>query len=172
VGPARRVAAVASLLGLAACANVWGFANLTSEDRDASVSGEGSTNDSAGQGDSGSGGDDATLDADDGSADAGHSPCNLGNSSACRGKCPGNASPCGCLVDYGTRTTSCGVTGNSGQGSSCSSDLDCSPGYGCMMSTSVCTHWCRPASTTCPVGTCHTDPTLVFNGNEQFGFCY
>jgi hypothetical protein len=151
---------------LAACANVWGFANLTSEDRDSSVSG-----DSAGQSDGG--GDDATLDADDGSAEAGHPTCNLGSSSTCRGKCPGDASPCGCLVDYGTRTTSCGVTGTGGPGTNCSTDLDCSPGYGCMMSMSQCTHWCRPASTTCPVGTtCHTDPTLIFNAGEQFGFCY
>jgi hypothetical protein len=158
--PARWVTA-ASLVGLAACANVWGFANLTSEDRDGG----------AGPGDGGAGdggGEDGTLDADGAAA-----TCNLANSAACHGKCTDDASPCGCLVDLGTRMTSCGLTGSGSQGATCSSDPDCAPGYGCYMATGRCSHWCRPASTTCPAGTsCHTDPTLIFNNGEQFGFCY
>jgi hypothetical protein len=143
-----RCATAALLFGLTACANIWGFATLTSEDHDAA----------------GDGGplDDATL-----------TPCSLENSDACRGKCPGDASSCGCLVDLGTRTTYCGVTGTGAPGSNCTIDLNCAPGYGCLTSTNQCTHWCRPNSTSCPAGTsCHTDPTLVFNVNEQFGFCY
>ena len=145
MGPARWVTA-ASLVGLAACANVWGFANLTSEDRDGGPGSEG----------------------------AAPPTCTLANSSACLGKCLDDASPCGCLVDLGTRMTSCGLTGGGSQNAACSSDLDCAPGYGChTAATGQCSHWCQPASTPCPAGTsCQTDSTLIFNSNEQFGFCY
>jgi hypothetical protein len=166
--PVRWVTAM-SLVGLPACANVWGFANLTSEDHDA-MGADGSTSDSTAPGDGPAEG--GALDADAGQDVAAQNPCNLGNSSGCRGKCPNDASPCGCLVDYGTRTTYCSVTGTGGQGTGCGSDLDCAPGYGCLMSTGQCTHWCRPTSTTCPVGTCNTSSSLIFNTNEQFGFCY
>jgi hypothetical protein len=138
----------ALLLGLAACANVWGFANLTSEDHN---------------------------DAGDGSAggDATNSPCSPGNGTGCSGKCAGDASPCGCLVDLGSLTTYCGVAGTGAPGSSCTADLNCGPGYGCQTTTDQCTRWCGPGSPACPTGTsCHIDTTLVLNGNEQFGFCY
>jgi hypothetical protein len=160
-----RLAARAVLLGLlgvglGACANIWGFAELTSENRDAAP-------------DSGSTGDDGG-DAADGASDAGTAGCNLANDSVCTGKCARDASPCGCLANTVTRTTSCGVAGNGGQGTNCSSDYDCKPGYGCLMTMTqpICAHWCRP-TTTCPTGTtCQNYPTVTYNSVEVFKYCY
>jgi hypothetical protein len=146
-------------VGLGACANIWGFAELTSENRDAAAD-SGSTSDDGGDA--------------DGASDAGTAGCNLANNSVCTGKCARDASPCGCLADTATLTTSCGVAGNGSQGTNCSSDYDCKPGYGCLMTMTqpTCAHWCRP-TTTCPTGTtCQNSPTVTYNISEVFKYCY
>jgi hypothetical protein len=97
--------------------------------------------------------------------------CNLANSGVCRGQCPANASPCGCLPIPGTQTTTCGVAGSSLQGATCSSDSDCEPGYGCLMTLGTCAHWCRPV-TTCPFDTtCQPDPSVTYDG-LVYHYCY
>jgi hypothetical protein len=156
-------AVLAGLLGVGvgACANVWGFAELTSENRDAAS-------------DSGLG--DGTLPSGDAAdaSDAGTTGCNLASDSVCTGKCARDASPCGCLADPVSLTTHCGVAGNGSQGTNCSSDYDCKPGYGCLMTMPqpTCAHWCRP-TTTCPAGTtCQNNPTATYNINQVFKYCY
>jgi hypothetical protein len=164
-------AALAAMLGVGApaCANIWGFADLTSENRDAAP------DSGVASGDAGDGGArDGTAPTPDGTSDAvGTTGCNLASNSICRGKCPGDASPCGCLPDPATQTSYCGVTGTGMQDSPCSTDLDCAPGYGCMttMVPPFCAHWCRP-TTTCPGTTvCQNSPSITYNG-EVFKYCY
>jgi hypothetical protein len=161
---ARAVLAGLLGVGIGACANVWGFAELTSENRDAAQDSPG--------GDAGDGEADAGTmadAADSASSDAGG--CNLANDSICTGKCAGNATPCGCLPNATTKTSYCGVAGTGRQGTNCSTDLDCAPGYGCLMTTGQCAHWCRP-TTTCPTGTtCQNYPQVMYNGAEVFKYC-
>jgi hypothetical protein len=163
-GSARAVVAGLLCVGVGACANIWGFAELTSENRDAEVD-SGPTGDEAGDGTQ------TSADGSDGASDAGRAGCNLASSSVCTGKCARDASPCGCLTNPTSQTTYCGVAGTGSQGTNCSSDLDCKPGYGCMTTTGSCAHWCRP-TTTCPTGTtCQNNPTVTYNG-EFFNYCY
>jgi hypothetical protein len=108
---------------------------------------------------------------DDDAIHVGVGQCNLANSTVCRGQCPGNDTTCGCLPDPGTQTTNCGITGTGGQGSACSSDTDCAPGYGCVATIGICAHWCRP-TTACPINTtCQANPFFTSNG-ETFHYCY
>jgi hypothetical protein len=162
-----RWVAIASLLGPAACANLWGFDNLTPGSQDGGKDGG---DESSADGDAASADDDAGGDepSDESSVPGG---CNLSNSGTCKYHCAGDASPCGCLSDQVTHTTYCGVTGSGTSGMSCSTDTDCAPGYGCMASNRTCSHWCRQGTTVCPVGVCNLDPSLVFNG-AGYGFCY
>jgi hypothetical protein len=164
-----RWVAIASLLGPAACANLWGFDTLIS-------SGQGGGHDAGDDGASDA--DDAALDEDvvtpgSDSPDESSVPggCNLANSGACRSHCAGDASPCGCLADDGTHTSYCGVTGSGISGASCASDTDCAPGYGCMASNRTCSHWCRQGTTVCPIGVCNTNASLIYDGAD-YGFCY
>jgi hypothetical protein len=179
----RRVACVAfaSLLGLGSggCANIWGFADLTSENSD------GASDSEAGSGDTGNSGDggasDGTVPTGDAAVDApdGSLGCFLANSGSCRGLCPGNAANCGCLPDPTTQTTYCGLVGSGRQGTNCSTDLDCAPGYGCLMSMGTCAHWCRMGSTMCPstvtspvmTTTCHSSPMFTYN-TDAYYYCY
>ncbi len=164
MGWLRRVA-VASLVGATGCANVWGFADLTSDDQDSAADGpsDGATEDS---GDS-----DGSRDMDGGISSGGDgSDCSLANSTICRGMCPGDASPCGCLADPTSGTSYCGSTGSGMEGAPCFGDTDCAPGYGCPSTSMKCSRWCRP-TTVCPTGTSCHDAALVFNG-ETYGFCY
>ncbi len=169
-----RALAFLLLLGPAACANVWGFADLTSEDRDAGPTPEASSQDStagsrdgASSFDTGSSAADAAPDASSGSG------CNLANGSVCRGVCPGNAAPCGCLPDPSSQTSYCDVVGSGMQNATCTTDADCAPGYGCRttMGMGLCSHWCKP-STTCPGGTsCRSFPTFTL-GSAHYNYCY
>jgi hypothetical protein len=98
--------------------------------------------------------------------------CSLASGGSCRGQCPGNASPCGCLLDPTAQTAHCGVAGSGGQGQHCASDADCAPGFGCLMTMGICAHWCRPGWTLCPPGTiCQSTPSVTSDG-EFFGYCY
>jgi hypothetical protein len=165
---ARAVLAGLLGVGVGACANIWGFAELTSENRDGAAD-SGATVDDAG--DEAGDGTRPSGDAAEGASDAGSGGCNLASNSVCRGRCVLDASPCGCLPDTTTQATYCGVAGSGNQGTNCSSDLDCAPGYGCMMTTGTCAHWCRP-TTTCPTGTtCQNNPMVTYNG-EVFKYCY
>jgi hypothetical protein len=161
---ARAVLAGLLGVGIGACANVWGFAELNSENRDAAQDSSGGD---SGDAEGGAG----TMDAADGaSSDAGTGGCNLANDGICSGKCSGNATPCGCLPNPTTKTSYCGVAGTGHQGANCSTDLDCAPGYGCLMTTGQCAHWCRP-TTTCPTGTtCQNNPQVTYS-SEVFKYC-
>jgi hypothetical protein len=164
--PATRVV-LASLLGFGtgACANIWGFAELTSENIDGAADSQ--SGDAADGSDGSVSGDDASVDA----APDGSLGCNLANSVGCKGLCPASVAHCGCLADQATQTTYCGAAGSGTMGANCSSDFDCSPGFGCLMST--CEHWCRMGSTQCPTGTvCRATPTVTYNGQEAFYYCY
>jgi hypothetical protein len=163
--PGIRWVAIASLLGPAACANVWGFANLTPGGQDGGDDGGPDGTDGAQDEDTRAQGNDA---ADEDAVPGG---CNLANSAACRYHCAGDASPCGCLSDSVAHTSYCGVTGSGVSGAACSTDTDCAPGYGCRASTQTCSHWCRQGFTVCPIGVCNTDPMLTYNG-ALYGFCY
>jgi hypothetical protein len=108
---------------------------------------------------------------DDDAVDVGVGLCNLSNSAVCRGQCPGNDTPCGCLPDPATQATYCGVSGTGGQGSPCSSDKDCAPGYGCLMTTGICAHWCRIGATACPTSTtCQPTPAVTLGA--VYHYCY
>jgi hypothetical protein len=162
-----RGVAVAALVGSTGCANVWGFAELTSEEHDSGL--DGSSGDADGTGDAG--GADSPFDLDTGvTSGSDAAGCRLSNATSCRGKCPGDASPCGCLAEPASGTLYCGPTGGGVQGSNCSGDTDCAPGYGCQSATMQCSHWCPP-TTACAAGTTCHDAGL-FYGGATYGYCY
>jgi hypothetical protein len=153
------------------CANIWGFADLRepddagAPDHDASDARSEAT---------------PTIDSDssssgEASSDAGvmmaEAACSLANSASCRGKCGSATASCGCLRDLSTDMQYCGMVGAGMQREGCADDLACAPGFGCDPDTGQCEHWCRPTSTTCPVGTdCYLEAGVFFQGTA-FGRC-
>ena len=169
----------APIVATAACANIWGFADLKQAEDAGEADGASDALPAVdhGFGDDGAGhfvdvieasAVDVFPDALDGGVP--EAACNLTSGMSCKGKC-GSGNTCGCLPNNVTHTVYCGDAGSKAQGANCASDSECSPGLGCYSVTHACEHWCRP-TTTCPSNTqcSYPDAAAVYNG-ESFGRC-
>lgn len=128
-----RWVAIASLLGPVACANVWGFDNLTAGAQD------------GGQSDAQGGCNLASNGACKFACAGDASPC------GCLSDPVAHTSYCG--------ATGTGVSGAPcSSDRECAPGYGCM-----QSSTRTCSPWCLPPTSGCPIGACHTNSMLTYN---------
>jgi hypothetical protein len=110
-----------------------------------------------------------------GSSSGGTATCALDNPNACGG-CTTNSCE-GCALtpsDTGTECIAMASPPSGGQGATCTTSSDCSPGYGCITDSPqspppYCLKWCMDPSV-CPSSAPYCAGPIIVNG-QQFGSC-
>lgn len=82
----------------------------------------------------------------------------------------------GCQIgqtEAGVTFAVCSGAGAGTQGTTCTDEEDCAPGYGCFNTgTTQCLKWCKPPNGTCPAGaSCLSFNPAVYLGGVEYGVC-